>query len=57
MPRLAPVSRRELVERLQTLGFTGPYTGGNHEFMVRKNQGLSCRTIIVVVSVSICLLV
>ena len=40
MPRLAPVSRRELVERLQTLGFTGPYTGGNHEFMVRKNQRL-----------------
>ena len=32
--RLRPVSRRELVARLKALGFSGPYTGGRHQFMV-----------------------
>jgi predicted RNA binding protein YcfA (HicA-like mRNA interferase family) len=35
MPRLTPVSRRELIQRLQRLGFEGPYSGGRHEFMLR----------------------
>lgn len=42
MPRLAPVSRRELVRRLQRLGFEGPYSGGRHEFMLRGD----CRLIL-----------
>ena len=33
--RLRPVSRRELVARRKALGFSGPYTGGRHQFMVR----------------------
>ena len=33
--RLRPVSRGELVARLKALGFSGPYTGGRHQFMVR----------------------
>jgi predicted RNA binding protein YcfA (HicA-like mRNA interferase family) len=40
MPRLAPVSRRDLVRRLASLGFEGPYTGGRHEFMVRGDHRL-----------------
>jgi predicted RNA binding protein YcfA (HicA-like mRNA interferase family) len=40
MPRLTPVSRRELVRRLWLLGFEGPYTGGRHEFMLRGDQRL-----------------
>jgi len=40
MPRLAPVSRRELVQRLRALGFEGPYTGGRHEFMLRGDRRL-----------------
>jgi predicted RNA binding protein YcfA (HicA-like mRNA interferase family) len=39
MTRLSPVSRRELVRRLQKLGFEGPYAGGNHEFMLRAASG------------------
>ena len=35
MPKLSPVSRRELVRRLRTLGFEGPYQEGKHPFMVR----------------------
>ena len=33
--RLRPVSRRELVARPKALGFSGPHTGGRHQFMVR----------------------
>jgi len=40
MSRLNPVSRRELIQRLQQLGFDGPYTGGRHEFMVRETRRL-----------------
>ena len=40
MPPLSPVSRRDLVARLQRLGFKGPYAGAKHEFMVRGNLRL-----------------
>jgi predicted RNA binding protein YcfA (HicA-like mRNA interferase family) len=40
MPPLVPVSRRELIRRLQTLGFEGPYTGGRHELMLRRDRRL-----------------
>jgi predicted RNA binding protein YcfA (HicA-like mRNA interferase family) len=40
MSRLTPVSRRELIERLKTLGFEGPYTGGRHEFMLKGDRRL-----------------
>jgi predicted RNA binding protein YcfA (HicA-like mRNA interferase family) len=35
MPSLGPISRSDLIAYLQRLGFTGPYPGGNHQFMVR----------------------
>lgn len=34
MPRYGPVSRRELVAGLRRLGCTGPYPGGNHEYLL-----------------------
>ncbi|MGC9397276.1 MAG: type II toxin-antitoxin system HicA family toxin [Anaerolineae bacterium] len=40
MPRLVPVSRRELIRRLVTLGFDGPYAGGRHEFLLRGDMRL-----------------
>jgi predicted RNA binding protein YcfA (HicA-like mRNA interferase family) len=30
---LKPVSRRELIRRLRSLGFEGPLSGGRHQFM------------------------
>ena len=30
-----PKNRRELIKRLKTLGFTGPYSGGRNSFMKR----------------------
>ena len=35
MPKLSPVSRRELIRRLQGLGFEGPFSGGKHPQMRR----------------------
>jgi predicted RNA binding protein YcfA (HicA-like mRNA interferase family) len=35
MPPWGPVSRRKLVTSLRRLGFTGPYSGGRHQFMAR----------------------
>ena len=40
MPRLTPVSRRELIRRLSKLGFEGPFAGGRHEFMARETRRL-----------------
>lgn len=32
---MKPISRKELIRRLCLLGFTGPYSGGRHQFMKR----------------------
>ena len=37
MHKLSPVFRRELINRLKHLGFTGPYTGSDHQFMIRDD--------------------
>lgn len=33
--RLVPISRKELIRRLDKLGFNGPFTGSGHEYMIR----------------------
>jgi predicted RNA binding protein YcfA (HicA-like mRNA interferase family) len=40
MPKLAPVSRRRFIKRLQSLGFEGPFAGGKHPQMRRGNLTL-----------------
>ena len=35
MPRFGPIERRELVANLRRLGFSGPFAGGRHEFMLK----------------------
>jgi predicted RNA binding protein YcfA (HicA-like mRNA interferase family) len=41
MPAWKPVRRRELVAFLRRAGFSGPYSGGKHEFMQRGNLVLT----------------
>jgi predicted RNA binding protein YcfA (HicA-like mRNA interferase family) len=38
MAKLSPVSRRELIRKLKSLGFAGPFHGGKHQWM--RLQGL-----------------
>lgn len=37
MPKLAPIKRKDLIYYFRQLGFDGPYSGGNHEFMKRNS--------------------
>ncbi|MGA2463641.1 MAG: type II toxin-antitoxin system HicA family toxin [Thermodesulfobacteriota bacterium] len=32
------LSRKELIRKFRALGFTGPYSGRKHQFMVRGRQ-------------------
>lgn len=41
MPKLTPVSWRDLVSRLKALGFTGPLEGGKHPYMIRGDLVLT----------------
>ncbi len=40
MPPFGPVRRSDLVRALRSIGFTGPFSGGKHEFMVRGDVTL-----------------
>ena len=39
MPPWGPIRRRVLVAGLRKLGFEGPFSGGTHEFRVRRDLG------------------
>ena len=40
MPKFGPIKRRDLIAGFTRLGFTGPYSGGNHQFMKRGSLKL-----------------
>lgn len=35
MPKLAPIKRKDLIYYFRQLGFDGPYSGGNHQIMMK----------------------
>ena len=35
MPRFGPIRRSDLIRYLRALGFSGPYRGSKHEFMLK----------------------
>ncbi len=41
MPKLGPISRRNLIRYLRQLGFEGPYPGGKHHYMIRETTRLA----------------
>ena len=41
MPLWGPIKRRDLVAALKRLGFSGPFSGGKHQFMVRGEVALT----------------
>lgn len=36
MPTFGPIKRRDLVRALKQIGFAGPFTGGNHQYMIKE---------------------
>lgn len=41
MPASEPIKRRERIAALRRGGFSGPYSGGHHEFMQRGDRVLT----------------
>jgi predicted RNA binding protein YcfA (HicA-like mRNA interferase family) len=41
MPPWKPLKRRELIAGLRRAGFSGPYSGGRHEFMQKGDVVLA----------------
>jgi predicted RNA binding protein YcfA (HicA-like mRNA interferase family) len=37
MPKLGPIKRIDLIRCFIKLGFDGPFSGGNHQFMIKDN--------------------
>jgi len=35
---VAPISRRELIRKFKSLGYSGPFSGGKHQFMIKGAQ-------------------
>jgi predicted RNA binding protein YcfA (HicA-like mRNA interferase family) len=40
MPRLGPIRRADLIFYLRRLGFQGPFAGGRHDYMSKKDVRL-----------------
>ena len=38
MPHVGPIKRKDLIYYLNQLGFEGPYSGGNHQFMIKVDE-------------------
>lgn len=41
MPVLRPIKRNDLIGYLKQLGFSGPYSGGKHQFMIKDQIRLT----------------
>ncbi len=41
MGKLSPVSWKQLVSKLKSFGFEGPYSGGKHPFMIKGDLVLT----------------
>lgn len=41
MGKLSPVSWKQLVSKLKSFGFDGPYSGGKHPFMIKGDLVLT----------------
>jgi predicted RNA binding protein YcfA (HicA-like mRNA interferase family) len=35
MPRIGPIKRKDLIYYLRIFGFSGPFSGGKHQFMIK----------------------
>ncbi len=35
MPKFEPIKRKDLIRYMRQLDFTGPYSGGKHQFMIK----------------------
>lgn len=41
MPTFGSIKRRDLIRALKQFGFTGPFSGGNHQYMIKEQFKLT----------------
>lgn len=41
MPELKPIEYKEFIRKLKIFGFTGPYEGGKHLYLIKENIRLT----------------
>lgn len=41
MPHPGPIKRKDLIYYLRQLGFEGPYSGGNHQYLVKIKENIT----------------
>ena len=41
MPHVGPIKRKDLIYYMRRLGFEGPYSGGNHQYMVKIKENIT----------------
>jgi len=41
MPELKPIAYKDFIRKLRKFGFTGPYEGGKHLFLLKENIRLT----------------
>ena len=41
MPHVGPIKRKDLIYYLRQLGFEGPYSGGNHQYMLKRKENIT----------------
>jgi predicted RNA binding protein YcfA (HicA-like mRNA interferase family) len=44
LSRWTPCKRREFIQKLQQLGFSGPFSGSKHQFMIYQEYRLTIPT-------------
>ncbi len=35
---VAPIPRKDLIRKFRALGYSGPFSGGKHQFMIKGSQ-------------------
>jgi len=38
MPKINPISRKELISKLKALGFEGPFRATKHQYMIKEKH-------------------
>ncbi len=41
MPPFKPIKRSDLIYYLKKSGYTGPFSGGKHQFMIKGNHSIT----------------
>lgn len=41
MPELKPIEYKDFIRKLKIFGFTGPYEGGKHLYLIKENIRLT----------------